>query len=538
MINPNQSGIPGVLDSAENATRALDAALRDPRVHKHVDVTRDGLRRFFEALDTNFDGSIQVAELHEGFQRTLNDFGLWDDSSPEFQAFWEETWQLMLEELASLRRPLEEESGTGEGPAPADAVGEIDRGAVAEAEAEVQTPFCFEAFSGLLRRLKLELALRALDEKGTKDCPLPMLKSIVKIDIDRPGQGQGRRSSIQLEEEEVVLKTYMWNARDVHGMDVTRRHMREFFLTSRAPQWAMRWIIADSADRANIVRLAVKYRFHPLHLEDVLKLDRQQPRFLRYGGHYLIILPLLRLIPDEQGNRTAAVGGEEEDGRSSYAQPRASQAQQQQAAAAQQPLPSSQQQQQQQQRVQHAGIHMEKSRVAIFAAGPPNFDTIISIHGAWRVVRNRCAVRRGHGGGSGTGGDGDGEGGGGGGGSQVKKGTWELTAAANNEGTHDTFLTPSVALPVEGQHRRSLSASSKAQSEDMILTGATNLDEAAAADAPSSVLTAAAALLHEDYSSVRQGNSNWMLHAMIETTAKMLVRGGSSRIRMPVYRFD
>jgi hypothetical protein len=48
---PSQNtGIPGVMDSAESATRVLEAALFDPRVHKHVDVTSDGLRRFFEAL--------------------------------------------------------------------------------------------------------------------------------------------------------------------------------------------------------------------------------------------------------------------------------------------------------------------------------------------------------------------------------------------------------------------------------------------------------------------------------------------------------
>jgi hypothetical protein len=263
-----------------------------------------------------------------------------------------------------------------------------------------------------------------------------------------------------------------------------------------------------------------------LHLEDVLKLDRQQPRFLRYGGHYLIILPLLRLIPDEEegGTRPGAAAGTtmatEEVERSSHVQPprtsRATQHQQQAGAGAGAASPP-----RKQQRVQHAGIHMEKSRIAIFAAGPPNFDTIISIHGAWRVVRNRCTVQRAADSGSGTGMDGKDGGSGGGGG--VKKGTWELTSAAN-EGTHDTFLTPSVAPPSAALRRRSFSASSKAESEDMILTGATILDEGAAADAPSSVLTAAAALLHEDYSSVRQGNSNWMLHAMIETTAKMLVR--------------
>jgi hypothetical protein len=461
-------------------------------------------------------------ELHEGFQRTLNDFGLWDDESPEFRAFWDETWRLLLEELAELRRTVEESVAGGGG---ADAAGGVRTGGGQEEQGE--DPFSFEAFSGLLRRLKLELALRALNEKGTKDCPLPMLKSIVKIDIGNEGGSRGpsggRRSSIQLEEEEVVLKTYMWNARDVHGMDVTRRHMREFFLTSRAPQWAMRWIIADSCDRANIIRLAVKYRFHPLHLEDVLKLERQQPRFLKYGGHYLIILPLLRLIPDDEeaptgaGGAGAATEGEEQEQEQQPQSPppRTSRAQQPPVAA---PL-------RRKKRVAHASIHMEKSRMAIFAAGPPNFDTIISIHGAWREVRNRCTVH--HAGGSGGAAGGVGTGGGGG----VKKGTWELTSAAN-EGTHDTFLTPSVAPfggpPGRGEAGgRALSVSSKAESEEMILTGAVALDEEAAAEAPSSVLTAAAALLHEDYSSVRQGNSNWMLHAMLETTTKMLVRGGS-----------
>lgn len=50
----------------------------------------------------------------------------------------------------------------------------------------------------------------------------------------------------------------------------------------------------------------------------------------------------------------------------------------------------------------------------------------------------------------------------------------------------------------------------------------TNNEDGFAFDAPSSVLTATANLLHEEYSSVRQGNSNWMLHAMIDMTARML----------------
>ena len=96
-----------MLDSAELATRALDEALQDPRVHKHVDVTADGLRRFFEALDTNVDGVLSADELEEGFQRTLNDFGLWEETEA-FARYWRETWALLLEDLAALQSGVSE----------------------------------------------------------------------------------------------------------------------------------------------------------------------------------------------------------------------------------------------------------------------------------------------------------------------------------------------------------------------------------------------------------------------------------------------
>lgn len=46
-------------------------------------------------------------------------------------------------------------------------------------------------------------------------------------------------------------------------------------------------------------------------------------------------------------------------------------------------------------------------------------------------------------------------------------------------------------------------------------------DEEIYDDAPSSVLTAAADQLYEEYSSVRQGNSNWMIHCFMDTAVKM-----------------
>lgn len=492
-------------------------------------MTNDGLRRFFEALDENVDNVLNQDELHEAFQRTLNDFGVWDGDRPEFQAYWEATWSKVLDVLAGMVRV-----------APA-----------SEGEEQVEMdPFCFEAFAGLLRRLKLELALRVWEKDGSmKIMPLAVQKSMVKIDMEgnkRPVSGLGGESGgfggassrasrttaaiaaaerarrlstlIQLEEEEVVLKTYTWNARTVTGLDVSRRHMREFFLCHRGPQWTMRWIIADSSDRANIIRLSIKYRFHPLHLEDVLKLERQQPRFLKYGGHYFVILPLLRLIPEESGNEEGGEGGgptgagltgSGEGGGGGLGK-----------GARTNGLEN---------------IAMEKSRIAIFASGPPHFDTIISIHGAWRRVRNRCCVHPPSGSSS----------------SSTDAGAAATAAAAAassssdshhpkkrkgslemqpiGEGTHDTFLTPSIVprSGAQGGKWSSLLASSQADSTENIIV--TAMDDPSAADgvgpseAPTSVLGETARLLHEDYSNVRHGNSNWCLHAMVETTTKMLV---------------
>ena len=497
---------------------------------QYVDVTNDGLRRFFEVLDENFDNVLNRDELHEAFQRTLNDFGVWDGDRAEFRAYWEATWTEVLDVLAGMVRVAPAHKGGG-----GEEVVEMD-------------PFCFEAFAGLLRRLKLELALRVWEKDGSMEImPLAVQKSMIKIDIEwskRPVSGIGGESGgfgaagsrasrttaaaaaaerarrlsslMQLEEEEVVLKTYTWNVRAVTGLDISRRHTREFFLCHRGPQWTMRWVIADSSDRANIIRLSIKYRFHPLHLEDVLKLERQQPRFLKYGGHYFVILPLLRLIPESANEGEGEEGGPRGagstvGGNSTSARTRVLE-----------------------------NIAMEKSRIAIFASGPPHFDTIISIHGAWRRVRNRCCVHppstssssSSSSSSNGAGAAGAAAAGAGAAFSSTnryhkkRKGSSDMQPNGG-EGTHDTFLTPSIVPRSGAGGRGSLLASSKYDSTEHIIV--TAMDDPPAADggspseAPTSVLGEAARLLHEDYSNLRHGNSNWMLHAMIETTTKMLV---------------
>jgi len=489
-----------------------------------VDSTDDGLRRFFDVLDTNLDNNLQKEELYEAFRRILNDFGVWNGGRAEFRAYWEATWAQILDVLAGM--VLVAPQG--------------------ESEEQVEMgPFCFEAFAVLLRRLKLELALRVWEKDGSLETmPSGVQKSMVKIDIKgridgnkrfasetevnhRKYRGAGTRTShitpaaattewarrlsslMQLEEEEVVFKTYTWNARTVMCLDVSRRHMRDFFLCHRGPEWTMRWVIADSSDRANIIRLSIKYRFHPLHLEDVLNMERQQPRFLKYGGHYFVILPLLRLIPEsvkEEGGKEGAPTGADSttvcDGGGVFGKGSRT--------------------------CGLENIAIEKSRIAIFASGPPHFDTIISIHGAWWRVRNRCCVHPPSSSSS----------------SRASTAAAAFAAASSSynhhlkkrkasseiqsvgEGIHDTFLTPSVA-PRSGPGKQGSPLTSiRFDSEDHIIVPA--IEEPLAAEcspsgAPTSVLEEAARLLHEDYSNVRHGNSNWMLHAMVETTTKMLV---------------
>jgi Mg2+ and Co2+ transporter CorA len=472
-------------------------------------VTKDGLRRFFEALTTHSDHVLHSHELQEAFQRTLKDFGVWEGERPEFRQYWKKTWAEML---LVLTRVVHGEKSSGS--------------AGGEARRQGDT-FCFGAFAGVLRRLKLELALRVWEKSmGPRVMSLASRRSIVEIDIDEGKRGRGgsgeqggngqeipeipgiadgkwpRRLSAlyNLEEEEVVLKTYVWNARRVQGLDVTRRNMRDFFLGHRDPEWRVRWVIADWSDRANIIRLSIKYRFHPLHLEDVLKLERQQPRFLKYGGHYFLILPLLRLVRD-----AAEAKGEH----STRTTPTS--------------LPDHETPSKKEDRWKAAASHdfadiaLETSRLAIFAAGPPHFDTIITIHGAWQRVRNRCCSLEPPTSNESVPG---------------KRNVFErmtapvpidtaacaaipMEAAPSLAWTHDTFSTPSIP-PLPGD----LSSAPRSGDKPHALNPE---DSTPRPMGPTSVLGAAFRLLHEDYSSVRHGNSNWMLHTILETITKMII---------------
>ncbi|GMF20993.1 unnamed protein product [Phytophthora fragariaefolia] len=79
-----------------------------------------------------------------------------------------------------------------------------------------------------------------------------------------------------------------------------QENLHEFF-TAHRPDWVkVRWINLDGRDSLNLKRLAIKYRLHPLAIEDTIE-GHERPKFDRYDGHLFLVFPVLRLqlMPDK-----------------------------------------------------------------------------------------------------------------------------------------------------------------------------------------------------------------------------------------------
>ena len=68
-----------------------------------------------------------------------------------------------------------------------------------------------------------------------------------------------------------------------------------YFFGSRDPGFTMRWVSVMKPDPISIITVAVKYRLHPLALEDMLELNLQRPKVDKYAVHYFVVFPALRL---------------------------------------------------------------------------------------------------------------------------------------------------------------------------------------------------------------------------------------------------
>ncbi|CAH0517487.1 unnamed protein product [Peronospora belbahrii] len=67
--------------------------------------------------------------------------------------------------------------------------------------------------------------------------------------------------------------------------------MVERFMYSKRPNWAsVRWINVEGIDPLMMRRLAVRYRLHPLAVEDTLDADLERPKYEHYDEHSSLIL--------------------------------------------------------------------------------------------------------------------------------------------------------------------------------------------------------------------------------------------------------
>ncbi|TDH67949.1 hypothetical protein CCR75_004188 [Bremia lactucae] len=80
-----------------------------------------------------------------------------------------------------------------------------------------------------------------------------------------------------------------------------RQKQLQSFFTAHRPEWVnVRWINLDGRNSLNLKRLAIKYRLHPLAIEDTIE-GHERPKFDRYDGHLFLVFPVLRMqvMPDK-----------------------------------------------------------------------------------------------------------------------------------------------------------------------------------------------------------------------------------------------
>lgn len=91
---------------------------------------------------------------------------------------------------------------------------------------------------------------------------------------------------------------------DVSVSDFSRARLQQYslttpmmssFFTTKRPSWvSVRWINVSGRDSLTLKRLAIKYRLHPLAIEDTLEMH-ERPKFDRYENHLFLVFPVLRM---------------------------------------------------------------------------------------------------------------------------------------------------------------------------------------------------------------------------------------------------
>lgn len=169
-----------------------------------------------------------------------------------------------------------------------------------------------------------------------------------------------------------------WNHRLVVENYFTKADLSRVFLGHRHPAMKMRWVHCSAVSKVTVLRLAVKYQLHPLPVEDTIQLQQQSVPLVRsYGDNFFIILPMLRLTTPSR-NALARFHGQDEG----------------------QPELARQTTNQEEALDPDSGaaleVEIEQGRLALFIAGAPKFDTLISIQTVWMVHHGEDAEHTTH----------------------------------------------------------------------------------------------------------------------------------------------
>ncbi|KAG6576553.1 magnesium and cobalt transporter CorA [Phytophthora cinnamomi] len=94
--------------------------------------------------------------------------------------------------------------------------------------------------------------------------------------------------------QQAALSVSDFSSTKLQSFVLRQENSHEFF-TAHRPDWVnVRWINLDGRDSLNLKRLAIKYRLHPLAIEDTIE-GHERPKFDRYDGHLFLVFPVLRL---------------------------------------------------------------------------------------------------------------------------------------------------------------------------------------------------------------------------------------------------
>jgi len=221
------------------------------------DLTEDRLRRLFHLFDESNSGTISYRELQLGF---AYHFGVGGEIQRMSQLDDDQAFRVLVEYLD------------------ADKSGEIT----------------FEEFSEGIRLLILRSILQEVHYSS------------------RSGGSSNSSSSSDSSEDSVLTEVFDYNsirferyllkgsgqleeqpqARNC-SFTICSKSLVDFFLQPRQDKVSVRWINISGKKASNIMKLmALKYRLHPLALQDALEHTVHRPKADSYDRHYFIMVPV------------------------------------------------------------------------------------------------------------------------------------------------------------------------------------------------------------------------------------------------------